>query len=119
MMKVENRDELTIRLTKSTYDNMMAYAAKDKVLARSLNDPSLLASVMIELLIESRKPTPIQKFLKVRYWVADDKFGHVVKEIEIPDLGEGYSVMECIEAYDRDLFMTLEQDDIHSVVEVD
>lgn len=57
MMKIENRDELTIRLTKSTYDSMMAYAAKDKVLARSLNDPSLLASVMIELLMMNRKPS--------------------------------------------------------------
>lgn len=57
MMKVENRDDLTIRLTKSTYDDMMAYAAKDKVLVRSINDPSLLASVMIELLMMSRKPS--------------------------------------------------------------
>lgn len=57
MMKFENRDELTIRLTKSTYDDMMAYAAKDKVLVKYMNDPSLLASVMIELLIMNRKPS--------------------------------------------------------------
>ena len=118
MMMAEKRDELTIRLTKSTYDDMMAYAAKDKVLVKYMSDPSLLANVLIELLIECRKPVPNQKLLSVRYWVANEEFGHVLKEIRIPDLGEGYSVMECIADYDCDLFLTLEKDDIHSVEEV-
>lgn len=119
MMKVEKRDELTIRLTNSTYDDMMTYAAKDKVLVKYMNDPSLVTNVLIELLIKCRRPVPNQKLLSVRYWVADKEFGHVLKEIRIPDLGEGYSVMECIADYDRGLFMTLDQDDIHSVEEVD
>lgn len=116
MMKVENREDLAIRLTKSTRDQMVAYAAKDKVLAKYLDDPSLLANIMIEMLIECRKP--VLKTLSVRYWVADDKLGHILKEVRIPDLGEGYSVMDCIKEYDLNLYAALEQEDIHSVEEV-
>lgn len=54
----KTRNDLTVELTKSVRDQMLAYAAKDKVLSKYQENPNVIACIMIEMLMESRKPIP-------------------------------------------------------------